>query len=267
MPTDDAILFEREGRIAIATLNRPATRNAIDAEMADALVALCQRVDGDLDVGCVVLASNGPAFCAGGNVKEMYARTGMFGGSAAEMRRAFRNGIQRVPLAFRALEVPVVAAVGGPAVGAGFDLTLMCDIRIAAEEATFAESFIRLGLVSGDGGAWLLQRVAGISRAYQMTLTGDVISASQAEQWGIVSAVHPADRLYAEALAVARKIVAHPPHSIRLNKRLLRDAEQASLAQNLELAAALQAIVLHTDDLHEGVAAVVEKRAATFTGH
>ena len=267
MSSNDAVLLSRDGHVAIATLNRAATRNAIDDEMADALVALCERVDADLGIGCVVLASIGPAFCAGGNIKQMHARTGMFGGTAAEMRRSYRAGIQRVPLALRALEVPIVAAVGGPAVGAGFDLALMCDVRVAAIEATFAESFIRLGLVSGDGGAWLLQRVAGVARAYQMALTGDTISAARAEQWGIVSAVHPAERLLPEALAIAHRIASHPPHSIRLNKRLLRDAEGSTLQQNLELAAALQSIVQHTDDLHEGVAAAVEKRPPTFTGH
>ena len=266
MPTDDPILLEIRGRVAIATLNRPASRNALDDEMVEALVATCARVDADLGISALVLAANGPAFCAGGNVKDMHARTGMFGGSAAEMRRAYRAGIQRIPLAVHGVEVPVIAAVGGPAVGAGFDLALMCDIRLAAAEATFAESFIRLGLVSGDGGAWLLQRVAGVSRAYQMTLTGDAISVEQALLWGIVSSVHPADRLLPEAVAIAERIASHPPHSVRLNKRMLRAAERTTLAESLETAAALQSIVQHTDDLREGVAAAIEKRKPRFTG-
>lgn len=223
-------------------------------------------MDADLGVSCLVLASNGPAFCAGGNLKAMHARTGMFGGSAAEMRRAYRAGIQRIPLAFHALEVPVVVAVGGPAVGAGCDLAMMCDIRLASAEASFAESFVRLGLISGDGGAWWLQRVAGVSRAYQMTLTGDAVTAEQAAAWGLVSSLHPAADLRAAAIALAQRIAANPPHSVRLNKRLLRDSERASLAQSLELAAALQSIVQHTDDLREGVAAAIEKRRPDFNG-
>jgi enoyl-CoA hydratase/carnithine racemase len=262
----DAVLLERRGSVAIATLNRAASRNALDDEMADALVALCAVANADLGIRCVVLAANGPAFCAGGNVKEMYARQGMFGGSPAEMRRAYASGIQRIPLAFHGLEVPVVAAVAGPAVGAGFDLSLMCDIRLASTAATFAESFVRLGLISGDGGAWLLQRVAGVSRASQMTLTGDAITAEQAERWGIVSSVHAADELMPAAVAMAERIAVHPPHSIRLNKRLLRESERATLAQSLELAAAFQSIAQHTEDLREGVAAVVEKRAPNFKG-
>ena len=264
--SNDAILLDRIDRVAIATMNRPHTRNAIDDEMVDALVATCEQVNADLGVCCLVLASNGPAFCAGGNVKAMHARTGMFGGSSAEMRRSYRGGIQRIPLAFYDLEVPVVAAVGGPAVGAGCDLAMMCDIRLAAPEATFAESFVRLGLVSGDGGAWWLQRIAGISRAYQMTLTGDAITAEQAVAWGIASAVHPAGELRSAAVVLAQRIAANPPHSVRLNKRLLRESERSSLAQSLEFAAALQAIVQHTEDLREGVAAVVEKRKPQFLG-
>lgn len=262
----EPVLFKQQGRIAFLTLNRPETRNALDDDVADALVAACERIDRDLSISCVVLTAAGPSFCSGGNVKAMHARTGMFAGSSAEMRRAYRYGIHRIPLAFHDLEVPVIAAVNGPAIGAGCDLSLMCDIRIAAETAVFAESFVRLGLVSGDGGAWLLQRAIGPSRAYEMTLTGDSIDAQRALQWGLVSSVHPSDRLLAEAVAVAARIAAHPPHSVRLNKRLLRESERLTLAQSLELAAGLQSIVQHTEDLREGVAALLEKRKPQFRG-
>lgn len=262
----EPLLFEQHGRIAVLTLNRPRTRNAFDDDVADALVAACERVDRDMSISCVVLTGAGPSFCSGGNVKTMHARAGMFAGSSAEMRRAYRYGIQRIPLAFHGLEVPVIAAVNGPAVGAGCDLALMCDIRVAAETAVFAESFVRLGLVSGDGGAWLLPRAIGASRAYEMTLTGDSIDAQRALQWGLVSAVYPAERLLEEAMALAARIAAHPPHSLRLNKRLLRESERMTLAQSLELAASLQSIVQHTEDLREGVAALLEKRKPQFRG-
>jgi enoyl-CoA hydratase/carnithine racemase len=262
----EPVRYEQEGRVAVLTLNRPETRNALDDDVADALVATCERLGRDMSVSCVVLTGAGPSFCSGGNVKAMHARTGMFAGSSAEMRRAYRFGIQRIPLAFHDLEVPVIAAVNGPAIGAGFDLTLMCDIRIASESAVFAESFVRLGLVSGDGGAWLLQRAIGASRAYEMTLTADSIDAQRALQWGLVSSVHPGERLLAEAKAIAARIAAHPPHSLRLNKRLLRESERMTLAQSLELAAGLQSIVQHTDDLREGVAAFLDKRAPGFRG-
>lgn len=163
-------------------------------------------------------------------------------------------------------EKTIVAAVNGPAVGAGFDLALMCDLRVAAEGATFAESFVRLGLVSGDGGAWWLPRVIGAARAAQMTLTGDPIDARQAADWGIVSQVCPAERLREEALALARRVARHPPLSLRLNKRLLRESERLTLAQSLELAAGLQSIVQHTADQREAVDAFVTKREPRFRG-
>ncbi len=264
--SNDAVLIERLGRVVVATMNRPQTRNALDEEMVDAIVAVCEEVDADMGVSCLVLASNGPAFCAGGNIKAIHAREGMFGGSAAEMRRAYRAGIQRIPRAMHALEVPVVVAVNGPAVGAGCDLALMGDIRVASPEASFAESFVRLGLISGDGGAWWLQRVVGPSRAYQMTLTGEAVGAEQAAAWGLVSSMHPKGELLAAAIDLAQRIAANPPHSVRLNKRLLRDSQGVTLDQGLDLAAALQSIAQHTDDLREGIAALIEKRAPRFQG-
>lgn len=153
------------------TLDRLASRNAIDDEMVTAIVDACATLEADMEVRCVVLAANGPSFCARGNVKEMAAAKVMFGGSPVEMRRGYRARIQRVPPAMYGLEVPVIAAVNGPAIGAGFDLTLMCDLRIASTAAQFAESFVRLGLISGDGGAWFLPRAIGMARASHMTLT------------------------------------------------------------------------------------------------
>jgi enoyl-CoA hydratase/carnithine racemase len=262
----EPVTYSQEGRIAVLTLNRPETRNALDEDVVDALVAACERMNRDLSLSCAILAAAGPAFCAGGNVKAMHAREGMFAGSPAEMRRGYRFGIQRVPLAFHELEVPIIAAVNGPAIGAGCDLAMMCDIRLGSEAAVFAESFVRLGLISGDGGAWLLPRVVGASRAYEMTLTAEPVDAQRALQWGLVSALHPADRLLAEARALAGRIAAHPPHSLRLNKRLLRESQNMTLAQSLELAAGMQSIVQHTGDFHEAVGAFVEKRPPKYQG-
>ncbi len=262
----DPVRYEQEGRIVVLTLNRPDRRNALDEDVVEALVAACERMNRDLSVSCAILTGAGPGFCAGGNVKDMHAKTGLFGGSSADARRGYRFGIQRIPLAFQELEVPVIAAVNGAAIGAGCDLAMMCDIRIACETAVFAESFVKLGLISGDGGAWLLPRVVGTSRAYEMTLTAEPVQAERALQWGLVSALHPADRLLAEARAIAAKIAAHPPHSLRLNKRLLRESERLTLAQSLELAAGMQSIVQHTDDFREAVAAFVEKRAPLYKG-
>lgn len=259
------LTVERDGAVVTATINRPDARNAISSdEDIGAIVDFCASVAGDRTVRAVVLTGAGSAFCAGGNVKDMAARTGMFAGSPFTLRDGYRHGIQRIPMALYELEVPVVAAVNGAAIGAGLDLACMCDVRIASDRARFAESFVKLGIVPGDGGAWLLPRVIGMARATLMTLTGDPIDAATALEYGLVTAVVPADRLLEEAQDVARRIAANPGHATRLAKRLLREGQDMKLAPLLELSAAYQALAHHTHDHEEAVAAMLEKRPASF---
>jgi enoyl-CoA hydratase/carnithine racemase len=165
-----------------------------------------------------------------------------------------------------ACDVPVVAAVNGPAVGAGCDLACMCDVRIAATTATFAESFVQLGLVPGDGGAWLLQRLVGPARAAEMTLTGDTVDAATALEWGLVSRVVDPEDLLETAQGIAARIAANPPQAVRLAKNLLREAAHQSLDSALELSAAYQAVAQRTRDHDEALAGRLERRPATFTG-
>ena len=171
-----------------------------------------------------------------------------------------------MPLALFNLEVPVIAAVNGAAIGAGMDLACMCDVRIASEHAKFAESFVKLGIIPGDGGAWLLPRLIGLSRASELSFTGDVIGAQQAVEWGLVSRVVPADKLLEAANDLAAHIAANPPHAVRLTKRLLREAMHTRLDTLLEMAASFQALSHQTDDHREAVAAFLEKRTPTFKG-
>ncbi len=262
----DPVLYEQTGRIALLTLNRPSARNALGEEVVEALVAAIDRINNDASVSCLILTGAGDAFCAGGNVKEMHERKGMFGGSPADMRAAYIRGIQRVPKAMHRLEVPAIGAVNGPAIGAGCDLAMMCDMRIASERATFAESFLRVGLISGDGGAWFLPRVVGVSRAYEMAFTCDAVPAGKAETWGMVSEVVPQDQLLAKARALAERIVAQPAQGLRLMKRLIREGAESTLDQTLELSALMQAAVQHTDDHREAVTAMIEKRPPRFAG-
>jgi enoyl-CoA hydratase/carnithine racemase len=168
--------------------------------------------------------------------------------------------------AYNALEVPVIAAVHGPAIGAGFDICLMADIRIASEKAVFAESFISLGLVSAAGGAWFLTRRLSQTAAAELTFTGERIDAQRALELGVVSRVVAPAALMDTAMAIAGKIAVHAPHAIRLNKRLLRESAGVDLDKALELAASLQAVAQHTDDQREAVAAAIEKRAPSFQG-
>jgi len=260
------VLYEQDGGVVVLTLNEPTTRNAISPAIVKALVECTERINADLSVGCVILTGAGKGFSSGGNVKRMKDRSELFGGSPVDIRRGYQTGIQRIPLAMYGLEAPSIAAVNGAAVGAGCDLACMCDIRIAGRSASFAESFLRVGLVSGDGGAWFLPRAVGMSKACEMTFTGDFVEAKEARRVGLVSKVVADDKLMEEAMVLARRIASQPVHSLRLTKRLLRDSQQASLATALEMASSMQALVQHTYDQHEAVLAFAEKRAPKFEG-
>lgn len=261
------LVIEREDAILVARMDNPETRNALsEPSQMQEFVDLCAQVRADRSIKVVVLTGNGPAFCAGGNVKDMRERGGIFAGSPYEVRESYRNGIQRIPLCLYELDVPVIAAMNGPAIGAGLDLACMCDVRIAADTAKFAESFVKLGIVPGDGGAWLLPRIVGMPKASLMALTGDTIDARTALEWGLVSEIVPAAELQAAALAIARRMAANPSHGLRLTKRLLREGQHMRLDSLLELSAAYQALAHHTADHVEAVAAFVDRRDPVYTG-
>lgn len=263
----DMILSERDGAILTITLNQPEKRNPVsDQRVVDALCDAFIAADADLSVRCVILTGAGSAFSSGGDLKAMKAGTGLRTVLPAQTRRNYKTGIQKLPLMFEALEVPVIAAVNGPAIGAGCDLACMCDIRIAGESAKFAESFVKLGIVPGDGGAWLLPRAIGFSRATELALTGDMLSADEALACGLVSRVVPDAELLSAARAVADKIAANPPHAVRMTKRLLRQSHNASLANILEMSAAMQAVAHATKDNDEAIDAFIERRSPNFTG-
>jgi len=259
--SNDFVLFEQRDAIVTLTLNAPEARNALTSQAQwDAVVAACERVQADPAVKVVIVTGAGSAFCAGGNVKDFRDKRGLAAGSGMEIRDNYRRGIQRIPLAFHRLDVPTIAAVNGPAIGAGCDLACMADIRIASEKASFAESFVKLGLIPGDGGAWLLQRVVGYARAAEMSFTGETVDAQAALAMGLVSRVVPHETLLAEATALAERIAANPGQALRMTKRLMREAQTSRLDAILELSAAYQALT-HGSAEHEGaVAAFLERR-------
>ena len=267
MSSTDALLVQRDGHIETWTLNMPDSRNPIsDAAMVEALCDRVEAVNADHDVRAVVLTGAGSAFSAGGNVKDMVDRNGMFGGSPYELRDGYRKGIQRIPRALYHCEVPVIAAVNGPAVGAGCDLAVMCDLRVASTKAWFAESFVQLGIIPGDGGAWLLTKAIGPARAAEMALTGDRVKAAQAAEWGLVNEVVEPEQLMEAATALAARVAKNPPHSVRMAKKLLRESQHQSLESLLELSATMQALAHHTQDHREALSAFMEKRAGEYTG-
>lgn len=261
------LLTERDGPVVIATLNRPDERNAIsETEHSQEIVDFCAAMTRDVSVRAIVLTGAGKSFCAGGNVKHMREKAGMFGGSGFEIRNRYRTGIQMIPVALYELEVPVIAAVNGAAIGAGLDLACMCDVRIASSKALFAESFVKLGIVPGDGGAWLLPRIIGMARASLLTLTGETIDAAKALEYGLVAEVVEPENVLGRALEVAHAIAANPGHATRMAKRLLREGQDMKLGPLLELSAAYQALSHHTHDHAEAIEAFLDKRAPQFTG-
>ena len=265
MADQEWVRIETGEGIATLILNDPATRNAISGQaMIDALVAALQQADADPSVRCLMLTGAGESFCSGGNIKDMANRQGMFSGSPEMLAQRYREGIQRIPRTFSTLRKPVVAAVNGAAFGAGCDLAMMCDLRIASEQARFAENFVRLGLVPGDGGAWFLPRVIGEARASEMALTGAPVDADTALQWGMVSRVVPAGELQAAARALAGQIAANPPWAVEMTRQLLRDAQSTDLPSFLERTAVIQGLAHHTGDHHEAVRALLEKRQPRF---
>jgi enoyl-CoA hydratase/carnithine racemase len=261
----DAVKLEIADSLAWIRLGDAATRNALSFEMIAELTEMFGRLEDDIAVKCLVLTGEGGAFCSGANVKEMRDRAGFSAGSPIDIKERLAGSVQKMALALHALSIPTIAAVGGPAYGAGFDLALLCDIRIAATNAVFAESFLKLGVVSGDGGAWLLNRVAGPQVAAFLTYTADPVGAEDAQRLGIVLRCVPPEELEAEVRKLAARISDKPAHSIRAAKRLLRQAQEgSSLASHLELAANMHGVLQHTEDQKEAVRAFFEKRSPRY---
>ncbi len=258
------LLFEREGPVVTLTMNAPERRNPLTGNTAVAeFLEAITRIHDDESIRCVILTGNGPSFSAGGDLHEMQ-RQQLPEVDQMQIRRDYQRGIQRLALALFNLEVPVIAAINGHAIGAGLDLACLCDIRIASEKAKFAESFVRLGIIPGDGGAWLLPRTIGLARAAEMAFTGDTLDAPQALAWNLVSRVVPHEALMDTARELAGRIAANPSHALRLTKRLMRESMHARLDTVLELSAVFQALSHKTADHQEAVAAFLAKRPPDF---
>ena len=261
------VLVEKANRIATVTINAPESRNTMtDAAMIEALLGALADVDADRGVSVMILTGAGTAFSAGGDVKAMANRSGMFAGAPLDIAEGYRTGVQRIPKALYGLDIPTIAAVNGPAVGAGCDLAFMCDMRVASTTAQFGEVFVNLGIIPGDAGSWFLPRRIGYQIAAEMTFTGRLVGAEEALAKGLVLKVVPPEKLMDEAKKLAAVIASKPPRAVRQAKRLLRAGEAMDLANFLEMAAANQALAHTTADHLEAVKAFVEKRKPSFKG-
>lgn len=242
--------------VATLTLDHAETRNAITGEkMLAGLISAFDRAETEARV--LVVTGAGSAFSAGGNVKDMAERRGLFAGTPDEILEGYRSSIQQLTRRVLATDLATIAAVNGPAIGAGFDLVLGCDLRIGSDRARFAHTFVDLGIIPGDGGAWLLPRVVGWQRAAELSFTARMVEAEEALSLGILLEV--AEDLMARVEELAQQIASKPPHSIRLAKRLLRQARSMDLDGFLEYSAALQAVAHHTDGHHAAVAEFVNR--------
>ncbi|MEM7492452.1 MAG: crotonase/enoyl-CoA hydratase family protein [Pseudomonadota bacterium] len=261
------VKLEKNGSIATLTLNRPEMMNALGQEGDGAEVAsACQEIEADPSIRVAILTGAGRAFSAGGDVKAMRDRTGAFAGSPYSVREGYRRNIHRIVKSLYNLEVPLIAAVNGAAIGLGCDVACMADVRLASDKAKFGVTFLKLGLIPGDGGAWLLPRIIGASRAAELLFTGEVIDAATAADWGLISKAVPADDLMNEAMALAERMAQQPPQSLRLAKTLLRHGTTANYDTIMEMSAAAQSMMHHTEDHIEGVNAILEKRSPSFEG-
>ncbi|MCR2832382.1 crotonase/enoyl-CoA hydratase family protein [Parerythrobacter lacustris] len=261
------LITETANHVTTLTLNRAETMNPLGASGdGDAFAAACDAINADMAVRCVILTGAGRAFSAGGDIKAMKERSGSFGGTPPAISDGYRNNIHKLLRALYGLRVPLIAAVNGPAIGLGCDLACLGDIRIASDKAKFGVTFLKLGIIPGDGGTWILPRIIGEARAAELFYTGDVIDAATALDWGLVSRVVAHDALIDQAQALAAKVAAMPPHALRQAKNLMRQGRHTSYDTALEMAANAQALMHVTADHMEGIDALLEKRAPKFTG-
>jgi len=248
------------------TLDRPDFHNAYSLDMIDALIDALDQADLDPEVRVVALTGAGKSFSAGGDLKQMKDHSGMFEGGPVELKQRYRQGIHRVPRRIARFDKPILGVLNGACIGAGLDLACMCDFRIASERAKFGSTFVKLGLIPGDGGAFFLTRTIGYPKALELMLTARIIRTEEAQRIGLIHDVAPPDELHDRARDWAKRLLANGPLAVQMTKALARRSWHLPMEQALELAAAAQGIAQNSADHDEGLAALLEKRPANFSG-
>jgi enoyl-CoA hydratase/carnithine racemase len=254
----EQLLFTVTDGIARITLNRPERMNAFTFDMIDAWTAALQQCRTDDAIKVVLLTGAGNAFCSGGDIVEMGDRLQH---TPEQRKNELFNRIERIPLALEDLDKPVIAAVNGVATGAGMDMALMCDIRYAAQSARFAETYIKVGLVPGAGGAHFLPRLVGVSKALELFLTGDFLDADEALRLGLVNKVFPDDKLIEEVEKIARRMVRAPALTLRMTKRAIYQGMRNDLRTNLDLISSHYAVITASQEHKDLVNKFIAERS------
>jgi 2-(1,2-epoxy-1,2-dihydrophenyl)acetyl-CoA isomerase len=258
------LLVEKKNHSLWITLNRPEASNAYSTNMVQGLVQVLKHADSDNQIRVIVITGAGKNFCAGGDIKAMKGKTGMFAGESNELRETYQSGIQQIPLTISQLKTPIIAMVNGAAVGAGCDLAAMCDLRVAGTDAVFAETFAKVGLVPGDGGAFFLTRLIGFGKAMEMFLTCKSFTAEEALKMGLVNQVVLQNELKNKTELLADQLASLPPIALQMTKKAVIHAYQNDLNSHLELMAAYQGITQRSSDHFKALDGMMEKKKPTF---
>jgi 2-(1,2-epoxy-1,2-dihydrophenyl)acetyl-CoA isomerase len=258
------LLVEKVNHSLWITLNRPESSNAYSSPMVRALVEVLKHADNDNHIRVIVITGAGKNFCAGGDIKAMRGKTGMFAGESNELREAYQTGIQQIPLVISQLKTPIIAMVNGAAIGAGCDLAAMCDLRIASKDASFGETFARVGLVPGDGGAFFVTRLIGFAKAMEMFLTCKIFSAEEASKIGLVNLVVLPDELKEKTMGLVEELASFPPIALQMTKKAVIHGYQNDLISHLELMAAYQGITQRSSDHFRALEGMMDKKKPTF---
>ncbi len=259
----EQLVFDVHEKIATIRLNNPEKYNAFTNEMLDAWASALEESSAREDVHAIVLTGTGKGFCSGGDIGNMKNRTE----DSAYQRKLHLSGrIHRIPQLLDIIDKPVLVAVNGVATGAGMDMALMGDIRIAARSARFAETYVKVGLFAGDGGTWYLPRLVGMPKALELFWTARWVDSAEAERLGMVNKVVEDNELMPSTYEMAAQIAAQPQIAVRMMKRAVRQGANQELRTHLEMASSHMAAIYSTEDHKEAVTAFKEKRPAVFTG-
>jgi len=256
----DTLIYSENDGIALITLNRPEVRNALNDQLLDELEDILGTIERNDEVRVVVVTGHNDFFCSGADIRKLKAWNSVMDA------HLFLVKVQRVINKLETIPQPCIAAVSGTALGGGTEISLACDLRIAAGNAIFGQTEINLGIIPGAGGTQRLPRTVGLTAAKDMLFTGRRVSAEEALRMGLVSKVVPVDELLKEAMAIARRIAEKPPLAVRMTKMCLRDGLQMNLSQALAYEGRCFEFLVSTEDYREGVKAFLEKRKPCFTG-